>query len=241
VDYYRADLAFIHDAGYGAIARGAAERLLSELQRRGINQGTVVDLGCGSGILAEAVSAAGYDVLGIDISAAMIEIARGRVPKARFLCASLLAAEIPPCVGVTATGEAVNYLFDTTNTGAALADLFQRANNALMPGGLFLFDAAEPARRYASPPQRFTLTPDWATLVEVNNDPDPTVLARQITTFRKDGETYRRQEEFHRQRLYTRSQLAGSLRGAGFRVHFLKGYGERPFPTGIFGVLAWKA
>ena len=94
-DAYHDDLAAIHDAGYGHFARAAGPVLLGELRRRGVRDGLVIDLGCGSGILAAELTAAGYDVLGFDLSPAMIALARKRAPKARFRRQSLWAAELP--------------------------------------------------------------------------------------------------------------------------------------------------
>src|SRR5437660_12344075 len=104
-DAYHDDLAYVHDAGYGRFARAAAPVLLGELRRHGVTGGRVIDLGCGSGILAAEVAAAGYDVLGFDISRAMIALARKRAPKARFREQSLWTANLPACVAVTAVGE----------------------------------------------------------------------------------------------------------------------------------------
>jgi methylase of polypeptide subunit release factors len=59
---------------------------VEELQELGFRDGTVVDLGCGSGILASIVSQAGYRVIGMDISDAMVAIARERAPESEFLC-----------------------------------------------------------------------------------------------------------------------------------------------------------
>jgi 2-polyprenyl-3-methyl-5-hydroxy-6-metoxy-1,4-benzoquinol methylase len=84
VDAYREDLAYIHDVGHGAIARDAAERLIAELAVARHPSGTVVDLGCGSGILAGALVEAGYQVVGIDMSDAMVALARARAPNAEF-------------------------------------------------------------------------------------------------------------------------------------------------------------
>jgi hypothetical protein len=72
---YREDLAFIHDTGFGGLARGAAAFLLEELPRRSFDRGLVIDLGCGSGITVEQLSARGFDLLGIDAAMAR---ARGR-------------------------------------------------------------------------------------------------------------------------------------------------------------------
>src|SRR5262245_36113658 len=105
---YREDLAYIHDAGFGRFARGAAELLLEELPRQGFERGLVVDVGCGSGILGEALAARGFEVLGIDLSAALIELARKRVPSGMFRVESLLTAQLPPCIAVAAVGQCVN-------------------------------------------------------------------------------------------------------------------------------------
>src|ERR687898_1055240 len=145
-DAYREDLAYIHDVGFGHLAKNAAQVLLNALQRSGIDKGQVIDLCCGSGLLARELTAAGYEVLGIDISEALLDMARERVPSARFRQESILRSELPPCVCVAAIGECFNYLFDEYNTGQALYELLRRIHKALDPGGVLLFDVAEPAR-----------------------------------------------------------------------------------------------
>ena len=55
---YQQDLAYIHDVGYGDFARNSAPQLLELLAQAGVDEGLVVDLGCGSGIWAAALSKA---------------------------------------------------------------------------------------------------------------------------------------------------------------------------------------
>jgi hypothetical protein len=50
--WYREDLAYIHDVGFGDFALGSAPGILRILARNGIREGLVVDLGCGSGLWA---------------------------------------------------------------------------------------------------------------------------------------------------------------------------------------------
>lgn len=236
---YRKDLAYIHDVGFGDFAKNSAPGLLKILVDCGITRGLVVDLGCGSGIWASELLRVGYDVLGIDLSPAMIEIARKRAPKGEFQVGSLLKVELPWCDAVTSLGECLNYLFDETNSINQLRRLFRRVYSALKPGGLFVFDIAEPGRG-KGPRQKHREGQDWAVMVEVDEDKAARWLTRRIITFRKVGNFYRRGEEVHQLQLYDRGEIARELREAGFRVRTLKGYGEQPMIEGCVGFLARK-
>lgn len=240
-DAYTDDLAYIHDAGFGHWARHAAAFVLKSLRQSGVERGLVVDLGCGSGILAEQLATAGYEVLGIDQSEAMLALARRRAPGARFLMQSLLAADIPPCRAVTAIGECFNYLFDDAHSSQALAELFGSVCKALPPGGLLIFDAAEPGRVPGPGPAKLHAEgPDWAVLATAEEDAGERLLTRRITAFRQVGDLYRRSHEVHRLRLLPRAELSAQLQAAGFEVEVLAGYGDFVFPAGHAGYLAAK-
>jgi SAM-dependent methyltransferase len=240
-DAYREDLAYIHDVGFGHLAKNAAPVLLEALRQSGTDHGLVIDLGCGSGLLAKELSAGGYDVLGIDVSGAMLDIARKRVPTARFRQESILKTQLPPCVAVAAIGECFNYLFDEDNTEQGLYELFGRIHRALHPGGLLLFDAAEPGRVPGPGAQlAHTEGEDWAVLMSAEEDRTNGLLTRRITTFRKVGELYRRDQENHRLRLVLRSELLEQLGRLGFEVDVLDGYGQLRFSPRHAGFLAHK-
>ena len=146
-DAYRDDLAYIHDAGFGDFARAAAPVLAEMLRQNGIASGLVIDLGCGSGILSHAISQAGYDVLGIDISDAMVAMARGRVPRGQFEVGSLLTAEFPRSVAVAAVGECINYLFDASNQQFEHRQVISpRLRVARVGRRVSFLDVAEPGR-----------------------------------------------------------------------------------------------
>ncbi len=236
---YREDLAYIHDVGFGAFARSASRGLIAVLRRRGISDGLIVDLGCGSGIWARSLADSGYDVWGIDFSQAMVRIARKRVPVGRFRHGSFLSAPLPKCCAVTALGECFNYLFDDTNNLSRLSGLFGRIYRALRPGGLLIFDVALPGRGNG-PASREFKGGDWKILVAVEKDRWKNLLTRHITSYRKVGSNYRKSREVHRLQLYSKTSVAGALRRAGFRVRFLKSYGSRPLPEHCIGFLARK-
>jgi len=236
---YKADLAYIHDVGFGDFAKNSAPGLLEILRQNGITSGLVVDLGCGSGIWARELSDSGYGVFGVDISPAMIAIARKRVPRAIFETESLLKVKLPKCNAVTSLGECLNYLFDHSNRMSEMRRLFRRVYSAVEPGGLFIFDIAEPGRGNG-PSQKYREGPDWTVLVDVDEDARTNQLTRRITSFRKLGQLYRRDEEIHRLQLYKRSEVAKELRAAGFRVRTIDAYGSQQMIEGCVGFVARK-
>jgi SAM-dependent methyltransferase len=226
VDGYQADLAYTHDAGHLHFATAAAPGLLAILRGNGVTSGLVVDLGCGSGLWAGILTDAGYDVLGVDYSAAMIAMAKKRAPRATFRRGSYLDVPLPPCDAVTSVGECFNYLFDRDDD-APLERLFRRVYEALRPGGVFVFDILEPRQLPAGQTlKRYRTGDDWAVLVEVEEDRERRQLTRRITTFRRTGRLYRRSEEVHRLQLYQGRDLAAVLRSIGFRVRLRQGYGD---------------
>lgn len=238
--WYREDLAYIHDVGFGDYALESAPGILEILARSGIRDGLVVDLGCGSGLWARELANAGYRVLGIDISEAMIEIARRRAPEAEFRVGSLFGEEIPPCDAVTSVGEVFNYLFDPHGDDM-LPRIFRRVYDALAPGGVFVFDVAEPGQIPRGAPARsFTEGDDWVVLVEKEEDRERGILTRRITSFRRAGAHYRRDDELHSQRLYESRDIAKGLRRAGFRVRTTRRYGEYPLPRAHAAFVARK-
>jgi SAM-dependent methyltransferase len=238
-DAYGVDLAYIHDTEYGGIACDAARRVIKELARVGCRDGTVVDLGCGSGILAHHVLEAGYGVVGVDLSDAMVAIARKRAPAAEFHVGSFISTALPRCVAVTAIGEVLNYAFDTANDDRSRAELFGRVYQALAPGGLLLFDMAGPNRATPGHGHRsFAEGSDWAVLVETSVTAD--ILTRTITSFRQVGTTYRRSTEVHRLGLVDQAPVLESLRTSGFEASSIGEYGETRLPQGVAAFLARK-
>ena len=238
---YQRDLACIHDAGFTFDLQSAGPWLLKTLRRHGIGKGRVIDVGCGSGVWARMLIDAGFDVVGIDISPAMLSLARKRVPEARFIRGSFLKLPLPACSAMTAMGEVVNYMFDRKNNSLRLEQFFQRAYRALASGGVFVFDAALPGRAA----QRYTRhmegkNKDWMIVARVEEDARQHLLTRHMTIFRKVGKTFRRSEEVHQQRLYPKSEIVSRLKRAGFEVSSLAGYGRVEFATGQAGFLCYR-
>ena len=232
---YGEDLAHIHASGFTALAEAAAPAIIELLRAAGIHRGLVVDLGCGSGITSRGLVDAGYEVLGIENSRPLLARARREAPGARFRHGSFLDERLPNCVGVLAIGEVLNY------TNRNLEPVFRRVYRALRPGGLFVLDLAGPGRVPRDGPARsWAEGPDWAILVETDEDPSRRLLTRRMTTFRRTGRGWRRGRVTHRQRLHPPSEIGTRLRQGGFRVRIRRGYAGERFAPGHYVVVASK-
>lgn len=231
---YREDLAHVHDTAFGGLAEAGAGELLERLRRAGFSAGTVVELGCGGGHSSRRLVDAGFDVVGIDLSPALIDRARRRVPEGDFRVAPIAGVDLPPCVAVTAFGEVLNYRFDPADGRGAGRQLFERVHRALAPGGLFLFDLATRDRAPAGgSPRTFFEGEDWTVLVETSTDRDTRLMTRRITTFRRHQDAWRRECEEHRLDLADPADVIDALRRAGFSVQVPRAYGVHRLPPGL--------
>lgn len=215
---YGDELAWIHHSGFSDFAREAAPGVIGVLNRHGVR--SVVEIGCGSGVLARELTRAGLHVAGFDASAAMIALARSAVPDARFEVAAFETADLPRCDAVVAMGEVLNH-------GDARA-FFPRAAAALPQDGVFLFDVAE---RCAYPRHREHRAggDDWAAIMV--EDSDGTTVTRRVLTFREAGGKTQRGDEVHTLELYAREELLALLHDH-FRVRVLRSYGGVRLPAG---------
>jgi SAM-dependent methyltransferase len=214
--WYRDDLAWIHHTGFSEFSESAAPWLIETLPR-----GLVVDIGCGSGVLARELTRSGFDVLGIDASPSMIALARETAPNARFETGTFANANIPQCSAVVALGEVLNY-----GHRDELPAFFERvANNARM----LVFDIAERGS-YPAHDEVRTGGDDWSVIAIKDSDGER--LTRRVLTFREiDGRT-QRDEEVHALELYDRDDVIRMLRGAGFAVKVRHSYGPYRLPKG---------
>lgn len=224
-DFYGRDLSHIHHHGFGDFARGAAPAIVQRLRAADLAGGRVLDIGCGSGVLACRLVHEGFTVVGIDISPAMVEIARELVPEAEFIIDSVHRMRLPACDAIVALGEALVYEADRP---VDLPDFFRRAADALAPGGLLIFDLllSDPGRqmRYRSSREG----PGWIVDVDVSEDVERSVVTRRIQTLRwVDGQA-RRAQEIHRVRTFARDQIIRWLEAAGFFTETASAYGDQP-------------
>ena len=135
-----------YEADYGAIA--ADLPFYRELARR--CDGRILEVMCGSGRLLAPLALAGHQVSGVDVSAAMLELARKRLLAAGLRnTVELLEADIrerAPSGPFGLAIVAINSFMHLTTTADQLAAL-ERIRAALRPGGLLALDLFNPDLR----------------------------------------------------------------------------------------------
>lgn len=107
---------------------------------------SVLDLGCGTGILAAALTAQGIEVVGVDPARAMLAIARRRPGGDRVTWVEADARALTlgrRFAAVVMTGHA----FQTLLTQADRAAVLETIARHMEPGGRFFFDSRNPAAR----------------------------------------------------------------------------------------------
>ncbi|MEV7036647.1 class I SAM-dependent methyltransferase [Amycolatopsis sp. NPDC051061] len=109
-------------------------RFLAELTDRLADGAQVLDLGCGAGVPCTALLAERHDVLGVDLSAAQLDLARRNVPGARFEKADMAAVSFPD-----GSFDAVTAFYSVLHVPREeQGALFSRIARWLRPGGWFL-------------------------------------------------------------------------------------------------------
>ena len=111
------------------------------LCKYGVEDGIVLDLGCGTGTMTEILAGYGHDMIGVDNSEDMLELAmEKRIESGHdilYLLQDMREFELYGTVrAVVSVCDSVNYV---TEPGE-LEDVFRLVNNYLDPRGIFLFD-----------------------------------------------------------------------------------------------------
>lgn len=205
-----------------------AAYIRSLLRERQINDGLIVDLGCGTGTLTDLLANAGYDMIGIDGSIQMLEIAREKRPDLLFLNQDIRSFELYGTVrAIVSVCDCMNYILDPKD----LQDVFSWVNNYLDPGGVFIFDLNTPYKyRHMLGEQTFAEDREDCSFIWENSyDEAEKINEYALTLFIRDGVgeemsspngqgIYRKFKEYHYQRCYEPEEVTRLLEAAGLRV-----------------------
>ena len=113
-------------------------QLLKEYQ---VEDGLVLDLGCGTGNMTELLAKEGYDMIGVDNSEDMLEIAMDKRSRSGldilYLLQDMREFELYGTVkAAVSICDSMNYILEKED----LVQVFKLVNNYLDPSGIFIFD-----------------------------------------------------------------------------------------------------
>lgn len=179
----------------------------------------VVDLGCGTGTLAEIMYGMGYDMIGVDLSESMLNIAMEKKVRSGseilYLLQDMRDLELYSTVGtIYSVCDSLNYILEEDE----LLRVFTLVNNYLFPGGIFIFDF-NTDYKYREVIGDTTIAEnreDCSFIWENYYDPEEGLNEYDLTVFvRQEGDSFRRFSEVHLQRGYTLEQMISLLERAG--------------------------
>ncbi len=208
-----------------------AAYLVGILKEAGISEGLVLDLGCGTGSMTRLLKAAGYDMIGVDLSADMLGIARERDgAEILYLQQDMREFELYGTVrAVVSVCDSMNYLLEEEE----LLTVFRLVNNYLDPGGLFIFDM-NTVYKYREVLKDSVICENrehTSFIWENYFDESSGINEYALTLFvEEEGGLYRKYEEFHYQKAYEIRRVEELLLEAGLKLRAVFGEGSKEAP-----------
>ena len=204
-----------------------AEYLSELLQEYDIEDGLVLDLGCGTGSLTEILATKGYDMIGADGSAEMLEIAMEKKAQSGhdilYLLQDMREFELYGTVrAVVSVCDCVNYITDEKE----LEQVFRLVNNYLDPEGIFIFDF-NTEYKYKEILGEQTIAEDREDCSFIWDNyyyEDESMNEYELTLFIKeqDSNLYRKYQEMHYQKAYTLDAMRELIEWSG--LEFVTAY-----------------
>ena len=198
-----------------------ANYLQDILTEYGIQDGLILDLGCGTGSMAEELAKRGYDMIGVDNAEDMLEIAMEKRMERGYdilyLLQDMREFELYGTVrGIVSVCDSVNYITEEDD----LLEVFRLVNNYLDPEGVFIFDF-NTEYKYREILGESTIAEereDCSFIWENYYDEYDRINEYVLTLFIRDDEDediYRKYQEQHFQKAYTLEEIKRLLESAG--------------------------
>ncbi len=191
------------------------------LTQYGVADGLVLELGCGTGEMTERLAALGYDMIGVDNSAEMLEVAQEKKDTSGhdilYLLQDMREFELYGTVrAVVSVCDSINYVTDAEE----LVKVFSLVNNYLDPGGVFLFDLNTVGKYRELGESVIAENRDEGSFIWENwYDEETRINEYDLTLFlRQESGLYEKYEETHYQRAYEIGEIEDALARAGLKL-----------------------
>lgn len=223
-----------------------SEYLIGLLHEHGIKDGILLEIGCGTGKMTRLLAKQGYDMIGIDNSGEMLQIAmeqnftgcdeekdeaaketienemEDKPTDILYLCQDMREFELYGTVkAVVSVCDSMNYILEE----ADLLEVFKLVNNYLDPKGVFIFDL-NTVYKYSEILGETTICEnreEGSFIWENYYDEDEQINEYELTLFvKEESGLYRKYEETHYQRGYELETVQKLLADAG--LEFVAAY-----------------
>lgn len=188
----------------------------------GVKDGILLDLGCGTGSVTELLAESGFDMIGIDNSEEMLEIAMEKRAESGldilYLLQDMREFELYGTVkGVVSICDSMNYILDDED----LLDVFKLVHNYLDNEGIFIFDM-NTMYKYEQILADNTFAEDReesSFIWENYYDEEEEINQYDLSLFvqEEDGR-YRKYEETHLQRAYEQQCVEELIKESGLEL-----------------------
>ncbi len=202
------------------------------LKEHGVEKGLVLDLGCGTGKLTRMLAGRGYDMIGVDCSGEMLELAAQQNEDGRilYLQQDMREFELYGTVrAIVSICDSMNYLMEYEE----LVQVLRLANNYLDPGGIFIFDMNTPYKyREVLGEQTIAENREEGSFIWENYfDEEQGINEYDLTLFiREEDGRYQKYEETHFQRAYDQQTIKKAIEEAGLKLAAIYEVCEREAP-----------
>jgi ubiquinone/menaquinone biosynthesis C-methylase UbiE len=192
------------------------------LAEEGIKDGILLDLGCGTGSVTELLAKAGFDMIGIDNSEEMLDIAMEKRYESGldilYLLQDMREFELYGTVrGVVSICDSMNYILDDED----LLDVFKLVHNYLDNDGIFIFDMNTMYKyREILSDNTFAEDREESSFIWENfYDEEEEINQYDLSLFvqEEDGR-YRKYEETHLQRAYEQNTVEELIKESGLEL-----------------------
>ncbi len=170
----------------------------------------ILELGCGTGHLAQFLLARGYRVTGLDLAVEMLAHAAGNAPRGRFVAADLRRFVLP---AVHDAGLMIGTLGYLASAGE-LATVFANAHRALRPGASLLLEVFLPGD-YGAERLFAHVDEDLAVALRESYAASGRSSSTAVTIFRRRGD-WQRWDGGWQETYHSAADIRAALVAAGF-------------------------
>ncbi|WP_077534761.1 class I SAM-dependent DNA methyltransferase [Massiliimalia massiliensis] len=199
--------------------------------QQGKTKGILVDLACGTGSLSEYFARLDYEVIGVDASEEMLQMAQEKKLEngsdVLYLCQPMQELDLYGTVDIVLCAlDSLNHVTERET----VQQIFQRVSLFLNEDGLFVFDVNTVYKhQHVLANQTFVYDLDdiycvWQNQLEQDNLVHITL---DLFEYDPDGDCYDRYQEEFKERAYSHEQLKGMLDAADMDIVAV--YGDDTF------------